>query len=288
MRTFLTILLIAVSFHTAFSQYSIGEDGEPKIKRSYKLSDFSLHYSGAIFDFSSSYLNHMHELNNYSAPQWNNTDSTTKHNNRSEIYTRLTFSKQLVNQESSLYGNFSVGLCLGIGNRLDAAYISEYKSNYASAIINSNPVTNLDTIIILQNEYRHQSTEIGIDLAYTISSPPKPTLKGEFGVGLTAMYTVNGHISFTDSESIVISYLDQFSRQQTFRNLYSNTETLSAQPQLILKLYVPVILSYKLNNRGNFALSTMISGGVEFQKPKSGNFYSYPYFTIGIGFKHFF
>jgi len=288
MRITLLILLIIGSIQFAYSQYNPDNDDEPKIKRYYKLSDFSAHYSGAIFDFSSSYLTHMHEINSFQTPSWTNMDSTIQHSNRSEIYTRLNFQKQLIDSESSFYGNFAVGLSIGTGHRLDASYSSDEKISYDTAIFNSDPVTELDTITILQNEYRYSATEIGIDLLYTVSTSSKPTLRGELGLGVTALYTITDNFRFVKSESVNISFIDQFNRMRTFNELNRETTELSTTPQMIFKLYMPLILSYKLNHRGNFALSTMISGGVEFQKPQNGNIYTYPYFTIGIGFKYYF
>lgn len=287
MRLSLLLLLILGFANFAFAQYN-PDDDEPKIKRYYKISDFSLHYSGAIFDFNSSYLDHFHSIHSFESPDWPNMDSTLKHSNRSEVYSRINFGKQLFSNESSIYGNFSIGLCLGIGSRLDAAYKSDQKFHYDNATFNSDPVTNLDTTIVLQREYQHKSTDVGLDITYTIGSSPKPTFKGEFGLGFSALYSVAGNILFTDSESVNISFTDQFSRMQTFNELNRENQELEANPQLIMKLYIPVILSYKLSHHGKFALSTMFSGGVEFQKPESGNFYSYPYFTIGIGCKYYF
>ncbi len=288
MRFSFILIFLLSSFQFAFSQYNPKDDKEPKLKRPYKLSDFSIHYSGAIFDFSSCYLTHMHEISSINSPQWTNMDSTIKQNNRSEIYTRFNFQKQLVDQESSFYGTFAIGLSVCAGGRLDVSYFSDEKRILDSAIVNSDPVTNLDSTTILQNEYRYSATEIGLDIAYTIGSSPKPTFKGEFGIGFSTLYTISDQILFIETESLTISYLDQFSRIRNFNELNKETTELSAQPQLIMKLYVPVILSYKLNHHGKFALSTMFSGGVEFQKPKSGNFYTYPYFTIGIGCKYYF
>lgn len=288
MRISLTILLIIGSMQFAFSQYNPDSEDEPKIKRYYKLSDVSLHYSGAIFDFSSTYLNHIHEISSFETPSWSNMDSIIKLGNRSEIYTRLNFQKQLGGQESSFYGNFSVGLSLSNGSRLNALYISEEKIKYDSATFNSEPVTKLDSTIIFQNNYDYSSTEIGLDIMYTISTPPKPTLKGELGIGLTTFYTISDNFVYVESKAVNTYFMDQFSRNQSFTEIEKVDNKLSTQPQLVLKLYIPLILSYKLSHRGDFALSTMISGGVEFQKPKSGNFYAYPFFTIGIGCKYYF
>ncbi|MDD4149328.1 MAG: hypothetical protein PHE33_04810 [Bacteroidales bacterium] len=270
----------------SFSQYNPDAEDEPEFKSHYKLNDISIHYSGAIFNFNSSYLDHIHEISNFQSPIWPNSDSTTIHNNRSEIYSRLNFQKQLIDENSSFYGNFSLGLCVATGSRLDAAYKTDYHSFTDSAVFNSENVTNLDTTIILQQEFQHKSTEVGIDITYTISSSPKPTLRGEVGLGFTGLYGILDKMIFTNSKSSNIGYVDQYSRKQNINDLTRTDEKLAANSQLILKLYVPLIISYKLNRSGAFALSTMISGGVEFQKPNGGNFYAYPYFTIGIGARY--
>ncbi|MDD2385858.1 MAG: hypothetical protein PHP52_03655 [Bacteroidales bacterium] len=286
MRFILTILFIFGLYNISFSQYNPDTDDKSEIKTPYKLNDISIHYSGAIFNFNSSYLNHIHEISDFQSPDWQNPDSTILHNNRSEFYLRLNFQKQRNEQNSSFYGNFSFGLCVATGNRLDAAYKTDYNSFTNSAVFNSESVTNLDTTIILQQEYQHKSTELGIDFTYTISSSPKPILRGEIGIGFTGLYGIIDKMIFTDSKSIDIRYIDQYSRSRNIKNLTRTNENLTAKSQLILKLYLPLIISYKLNRTGTFALSTMISGGVEFQKPHDGNFYAYPYFTIGIGARY--
>ncbi len=286
MRFFLTILFIFGLYNISFSQYNPDTDDTSDIKSHYKFNDISIHYSGAIFNFNSTYLNHIHEISNFQSPSWPNSDSTTLHNNRSEFYSRLNFQKQPNEQKSSFYSNFSIGLCIATGSRLDAAYKTDYNSFTDSAVFNSENITNLDTTLILQQEFQHKSTELGIDLTYTISSSPKPILRGEIGIGFTGLYGIIDKMIFTDSKSIDIRYIDQYSRSRNINNLTRTNKNLAANSQLILKLYVPLILSYKLNRSGTFALSTMISGGVEFQKPSGGNFYAYPYFTIGIGARY--
>ncbi|MDD2635337.1 MAG: hypothetical protein PHW82_07545 [Bacteroidales bacterium] len=286
MRFVLTLLFILGLYTMSFAQYNPDADNEPDTKSYYKLNDISIHYSGAIYNFNSSYLDHIHEISNFQAPNWPDADSTTIHNNRSEFYSRLNFQQQTKEQKSSLYGNFSIGLCIATGSRLDAAYKTDYISFTDSAVFNSENVTNLDTIIILQQEYQHKSTDIGIDITYTISSSPKPILRGEVGIGCTGLYGVVNKMFFTNSKSIDIRYIDQYSRSRNINNLTRADENLIANSQLILKLYVPIIISYKLNRTGSFALSTLVSGGVEFQKPSGGNFYAYPYFTIGIGARY--
>ena len=282
-KVYLILLAILGFYNLVVAQYNPDNEDQPKQKRFYKFKDISLHYSGAIFDFNSSYLDHMHEISEFTSPNWIDADSTSRHNNRSEINTRINFQKQLVDENSSLYGNFSFGLCVAAGYRLDAAYRQDHNSFTDTAIFNSEVVTNLDSTIVLQKEYRHKSTDLGIDFTYTISSSPKPTLTGEIGIGFSSLLSFADAMIVSNSESTSIRYTDQYSRNRDFNELNRNIENLDAKQQLIMKLYIPLILSYKLNRSGTFSLSTMFSGGVEFQKPEGGSFYSYPYFTIGIG-----
>ena len=259
------------------------DNGTPKRKRPYQLRDVSFQYSGAIFNFNSSYLNHMHDLYDYTSPKWTNMDSTTIHNNRSEIYGKLCFQKRLGDNTSSFYGNIYLGIGLSFGDRLDAAYISNYHIHLDNGEINSFPVTNIDTTIILQKEYIHSSTDLGFDIAYTIGSSPKNTFTSEFGFGISTLYSIFSEVSVIDLESTLYSYVDKFDRINSFDNLNREANNYSAASQLVVKAYVPIILSYKLNRSGSFALTTMFSGGVELQKPAKSQFYAYPYFTIGIG-----
>lgn len=279
-RTLFVLLLLSISFIT-FSQEK--EDEEPKLKKPYVLKDVNFHYSGAIFNFNSTYLDHMHSLYDYTSPQWPNMDSTTKYNNRSEVYGRMCWQKQLKDSKSSFFGNIYLGIGASFGDRLDAAYMSEYKTHLDSSFINSEPVTNLDTVIITQAEYVHNSTDIGFDIAYTIGSTPKNTFTGEFGIGLTTMYSIISSVSLAETESRHHNYVDQYNRIQNFDQLDSEITNFDASSQLILKAYVPIILSYKLNRSGSFALTTMLCGGIELQKPAKSQFFAYPYFTIGVG-----
>jgi len=97
------------------------------------------------------------------------------------------------------------------------------------------------------------------------------------------MYSIISSVSLTESESHHHSYFDQYNRLQSFDQLDTDITNFEANSQIILKAYVPIILSYKLNHSGSFALTTMFSGGIELQKPAKSKFFAYPYFTIGVG-----
>lgn len=275
----LVILLFSLSVLSQEKDTEINK----KIKRPYKISNFSFNYSGAIYNFSSIYLDHAKELYNFSAPQWPGADSILTHDNRSNLNAQISFEKQLINDKSYFYGNINAGICVGTGGRIKAAYMYDYFSHTDTSTINSEHVTNLDTLIIRQQEYFYTSTDVGFDISYTISSPPKLTFKAEIGVGLSGLFSVGGTMFFTDSESVNHKYLDQYSRNQSFNDVQKVTTELKPKSQKIIRAYVPLILTYKLNRSGNFALTTNFSGGLEFQQPAGGNFYTYPYFTIGIG-----
>jgi len=261
---------------------------KPEMKRYYKLTDFNFSYSGSIYNFSSIYLDHAHDLYDFASPVWEDTDSMLSHDNRSEINARINFRKQLMNDKSYFYGNLSVGVCMSTGGRIKASYMSDYYSHTDSATINGNPVTNLDTLIIKQNNYTYSSTDLGIDISYTISSPPKYTFTGEAGIGFSGMSSVDGKMFFTDSETINHKYLDQFNRNQNFIEDTVTNSSLKPASQTIIRAYIPLILSYKMGHNGNLALMTKFTGGIEFQKPQNGSFYSYTYFTIGVGCRYYF
>jgi hypothetical protein len=281
MKVLLPLLFLITSI-SAFSQ-DTETNNKKEIKSPYKLSTFSFSYSGSIYNYSSIYLDHAKELYNFPTPNWAETDSMLTHDNRSEINARISFEKQLIDDKSYFFGYINAGICVGTGGRLKAAYKNDYFSHTDTATINSDPVTNLDTLIILQNEYIYNSTDVGFDLSYTISSPPKYTFKAETGIGVSGLFSVGGKIFFVDTESVNHKYLDQYNRSQSFNEIESITTEIKPVSQTIIRAYVPLILTYKLDRSGNFALTTSFSGGLEFQKPENGNFYSYPYFTIGIG-----
>ncbi len=280
--------MLVLTFSIAAYSQDTETDIKKEIKRPYKLSNFSFSYSGSIYNYSSIYLDHAKELYNFQSPTWPETDSLLTHDNRSELHARLSFEKHLIDDKSYFYGNINVGVCVATGGRLKAAYKYDYFSHTDTATINSEPVTNLDTLIILQNEYVYNSTDVGFDLSYTISSPPKFIFKAETGIGISGLFSVGSKLFFTNSESVNHKYMDQYSRNQSFNEVESVTTELKPESQTIIRAYVPLILTYKLNHNGTFALTTSFCGGLEFQKPSKGNFYSYPYFTIGIGCRKWF
>ncbi len=261
---------------------------KPEVKRPYKLSDFSFSYAGSIYNFNSIYLDHAHELYDFNAPGWPEIDSILQHDNRSEIHASISFTKQLFNDKSYFFGNLNVGVSVCTGGTIKAAYMYDYYSHTDSATIESNPVTNLDTLILKKNEYLYNSTDVGFNISYTISSPPKYTFKAESGIGISGLFAVAGKLWFIDSESTNHKYIDQFSRLQNFTDSNSETTELNPKSQTIIRAYIPLILTYKLNHSGNFALTTTFAGGIDFLKPSKGHFYSYPYFSIGIGCRIYF
>jgi hypothetical protein len=287
MKKHLLLFLFITLGLIAFSQQDTKQIRKD-IKKPYKLNDFSFHYSGSIYNFRSTDLTHIHDLYSFSEPNWSNIDSMISHENRSELNARINFQKQLYDKTSYFYGNISIGICVGLGNRISGGYVSDYFSHADTATLNSIFVTNIDTLTIMQNEYLQNTTDLGFEFAYTISSPPKNVFTGEFGIGVSCLYSVINNIYFTDSYSQNTKYLDQYNRIQSFEDSHSDTEKFKGIPELFFRIYVPLILSYKLDRAEKFALTTMFTGGFEFQKPKNAKFYTYPYFTIGIGFRYFF
>ncbi|HOZ30252.1 MAG TPA: hypothetical protein PLL66_04995 [Bacteroidales bacterium] len=278
MKFFLSVFLIgAVNF--SFAQ----NDGNSNFNRNrrFKISDFSLSYSGSIYNFSSKYLNHIHDLYAYSPPLWENTDSMLYHDNRSVIMAKLNLQRQLGNEQSHIYGNLSFGLSISTGGRIKASYISQYHSHIDTALINSEPVRDLDTTIVKQNEYVYYSTDVGFDIAFTVSSPPKNTFCAETGIGISGMHSVSETMFFTESFSVNHNYTNQYNRFLNFDELQTSTVKVQPASQILLKIYMPLIFSYKMTR--NLSLMTMFHGGVELQKPEQKDFYIYPYFTIGIG-----
>lgn len=278
MKLLLSLLLLFFCF-TVFAQ----NDGNSNFSRNrrFKITDFSLSYSGSIYNFSSKYLNHVHDLYAYTPPTWENTDSMLYHDNRSVINARLNLQKQLGNEQSHLYGNISFGICISTGGRIKASYLARYHSHTDSAFINSEPVRELDTTITKQKEYVYYSTDVGLDIALTISSPPKNTFQVESGVGISGMRSVTETMFYTESFSFNYNYINQYNRFLNFDNLQTSTVKVQPASQIMLKAYIPLIFTYKMTR--NLSLMTMFHGGVELQKPKNKDFYTYPYFTIGIG-----
>ncbi len=281
MRIFLSLVIICCA-GVIFAQES-DTHVKPEIKRPYKLSDFSLSYSGSVYNFSSIYLDHAHDLYNFTNPGWPETDSMLAHDNRSEIHASLSFSKQLIDEKSYFYGNLNAGISACIGGTIKAAYMYDYTSHTDSSFINSEQVTNLDTMIVKQNEYVYNSTDVGFNVSYTISSPPKYTFKAESGIGISGLFSVTEKLFFTDSQSINYKYIDRYNRQQSFNNEQSVTTELKPKSQFIIRAYIPLILTYKLSQSGKLALTTTFAGGIDFMKPSKASFYSYPYFAIGVG-----
>jgi hypothetical protein len=278
MKFFISLLLL-FSCYTIIAQ----DNGTAKFGRNrrFKLTDFSLSYSGSIYNFSSKYLDHVHDLYAYSPPIWENTDSMLYHDNRSVINGKLNLQRQLGNEQSHLYGNLSFGICISTGGRIKASYMAQYHSHTDSAMINSEPVRNLDTTIVKQQEYVYYSTDVGFDISFTVSSPPKNTFCAESGVGVSGMRSVTETMFYTESFSINHNYINQYNRFLNFDNLQTSTVKVQPSSQILIKAYIPLIFTYKMTR--NLSLMTLFHGGVELQKPENKSFYTYPYFTIGIG-----
>lgn len=281
--------LTATIIFLCFSVYGISQtdDGNntPKPKRKYTLSDFRIAYAGTLYNYNSVYLDHAHDLWDFSAPEWTNCDSLMEHDNRSEIYAGFTFRKQIFSNESYFFGNINLGIIMSTGGRIKAGYKQDYFAHYDSALIESEIITNLDTLVRLQHDYIYKSTDIGIDVSYTISSTPKYIFRAETGVGFATMKSILSSVSFTDIYSVSTKYRDQFNRGQSFTDIESETISLQPKSQIVMRLYIPLIMTYSPGRSKKFAITTSFMGGLDFQKPKGGNFYSYPFFSVSAGLR---
>lgn len=283
MRLTVTIIFLCFSLF-ALAQTDDGTSN-PKPKRKYALSDFRIAYTGTLYNYNSVYLSHAHDLWDFSAPDWTNCDSLMEHDNRSEIYAGLTFRKQIFSNESYFYGNINFGIIVSTGGRIKAGYKQDYFAHYDSALIESEIVTNLDTLIRFQHDYDYKSTDLGFDISYTISSPPKYIFRAETGVGFAGLSSISGSVSFTDTYSVSGKYRDQFNRSQSFTDIETETAQIKPKSQIVLRTYIPIIMTYSPGRSKKFAITTSFIGGLDFQKPKGGNFYSYPFFSVSAGLR---
>jgi hypothetical protein len=281
----LAALTIFICLTTIAMAQTDDGDNTPKPKRKYTLSDFRIAYTGTLYNYNSVYLSHAHDLWEFNAPEWTDCDSLMEHDNRSEIYAGLTFRKQIFSNESYFYGNLNFGIIISTGGRIKAGYKHDYFTHNDSALIESEIVTNLDTLIRYQHDYIYKSTDLGFDISYTICSPPKYIFRAETGVGFAGLNSVTGSVSFTDTYSVNSKYRDQFNRSQSFTDTETETTQLEPKSQIVLRTYIPIIMTYSPGRTKKFAITTSFMGGLDFQKPKGGNFYSYPFFSVSAGLR---
>lgn len=281
MKTSLISFLILLSF----ASYAQTSDDAKNLQsnRIYKLTDFRFAYSGTLYNYNSVYLEHAHDLWDFTAPTWPECDSLMEHDNRSGLYAGITFRKQLRNNESYFYGNINLGIIANAGGRIKTGYKYDYSSHYDSAMLDTAMVTNLDTLVRYQHDYVYKSTDIGFDISYTLSSPPNNIFRAETGLGFSVLASLGGSVKFTDTYSVNYQYRNQYNRNQSFTETVIEDRKIKPISQTIIRAYIPIILTYRIGHNKNFAITTSFSGGLDFQKPTGGNFYSYPFFSIGVG-----
>ncbi|MEJ5267958.1 MAG: hypothetical protein WHW07_09185, partial [Bacteroidales bacterium] len=259
------------------------ETSEKKFKSVYELNELSVVANSSIYNFYSKYSTHFYQIAEISPLNSQNSDSSMMHDNIFNISIGCNFNKQLFNSKSSLFGNININMLFATGGKIKLIYQNIYNSYTDSIMFEEYTIKNVDTTIVNKFEYTYKSSDIGIDIQYKIGTDPKNILTFNTGIGFSFLFPFNSKVIFQESQSISIRYINQYNKNQYFQTLNTNNNELLHTNQVFMKLYLPVILSYKIDNKNKYSLSTYINGGLDIQHPIKGEYFAYPFFSIGIG-----
>ncbi len=285
------IVLFAVKICVAQTEQNdtLKDLPKPKFYNPLSFSGLSLQYAICAYPGQGS-NNHEHTslVFNPSVPEWTDIRSAFRHEMRSELDIRMYFSHQLFNKESFLYGNFYTGMMLAYGNRLNLSFISEYSSFTENGFIDDVAVTEIDTSIVRQMEYMQNTVDVGISIAYALSSPPQNDMVGEIGIGAAFLYSVRNMGTQREIYSLSVRYLDQYNKNAQFGFLETETDKIETQESYYGRIFVPASFSYRFGTRRELALSSFLVIGAEIHYfSASKTRFVYPYYTLGLGLRWF-
>jgi hypothetical protein len=276
MRYYIISIFLVLTFYNILAQ----ETSEKKFKSVYKLNELSVVANSSIYNFYSKYSTHFYQIAEISPLNSQNSDSSMMHDNIFNISIGCNFNKQLFNSKSSLFGNININMLFATGGKIKLIYQNIYNSYTDSIMFEEYTIKNVDTTIVNKFEYTYKSSDIGIDIQYKIGTDPKNILTFNTGIGFSFLFPFNSKVIFQESQSISIRYINQYNKNQYFQTLNTNNNELLHTNQVFMKLYLPVILSYKIDNKNKYSLSTYINGGLDIQHPIKGEYFAYPFFSI--------
>jgi hypothetical protein len=282
--------LLHVSIAQSESQDSLSQIKKPKFYNPLEFSGLSLQHAICAYpNIGSANPDHADIVFGQTAPdpEWSNLRSAFRHEMRADIDLRIYFSHQLFNKDSFLYGNFYTGLLMSYGNRLNLSYISEYKSLTPDGVIDENPVTDIDTVFVRQLEYMQNSIDLGISMAYAISSPPNNDLAGEIGLGAAFLYSLSTKGIQNEISSVRVKFTDQYNREEQTGTIDTETSEFNIQPCFYARLFVPASFSYRFGTRRKLALSSFLIAGAEMHFTDNGQKFIYPFYSLGLGLRWF-
>lgn len=279
MRYCVLSILVVLTFSYILAQ----ETSEKKFKSVYKLNELSVITNSSIYNFYSKYSTHFYQIAEISPLNIQNSDSSMIHDNILTISVGCNFNKQLFSSKSSLFGNFNINLLFAAGGKIKLLYQNVYNSFTDSIKFEEYTIKNVDTTIVNKFDYTYKSNDIGLDIQYKIGTDPESILTFNTGVGFSFLLPINSKVIFEESQSISIRYVNQYNKNQYFQTLNTNKNELPHTNQFFMKLYLPAILSYKIDKKNKLSLSTYFNGGVDIQHPIKGEYFAYPFFSIGIG-----
>lgn len=279
MRYFLISILVVLTFSNVRAQ----ETSEKKFKSVYKLNELSVIANSSIYNFFSKYSTHFYQIADISPLNIQNSDSSMMHDNIFNISIGCNFNKQLFSTKSSLFGNLNINFLFSTGGKIKLIYQNVYNSLTDSIMFEEYTIKNVDTTIVNKFEYSYKSNDIGFDIQYKIGTDPENILTFSTGIGFSFLLPFNSKVIFEESQSTSIRYVNQYNKNQYFQTLNRYKNELSHTKQVFMKLYFPVILSYKIDKKNKYSLSTYFNGGIDIQHPIKGEYFAYPFFSIGIG-----
>ncbi len=275
----ISILLVVLTFSNVLAQ----ETSEKKFKSVYKLNELSVVANSSIYNFYSKYSTHFYQIAEISPLNIQNSDSSMMHDNIFNISIGCNLNKQLFSSKSSLFSNLNINFLFATGGKIKLLYQNVYNSFTDSIMFEEYSIKNVDTTIVNKFEYTYKSNDLGLDIQYKIGTDPENILTFCTGIGFSFLLPFNSKVIFEESHSTNIRYVNQYNKNQYFQTLNTNKNELPHTKQVFMKLYLPVILSYKIDKKNKYSLSTYFNGGVDIQHPIKGEYFVYPFFSIGIG-----
>lgn len=258
-----------------------------KFNSTHVFSGFNFSYSISNYPFAIKDLSQADFYFNQVNPFAHNSESFFKHQSQANIELSFNWSSKLFHKESKIFGKLHAGILFCDGSRLNLVHSSDYFSSSEIGFVNGDSVSNLDSIIVSKREYSQRSQDLGFSFAYTLANSPADIFVFETGIGTAFLFSVHQKIFYVDSESVNLKYLDPYQRLKYDYFITSNLEDIDHSYNFLIRLFVPVSFSYKINSAKNFAISTFLSAGIEAQKTNKSSFYIHPYYSLGFGLKYF-
>lgn len=288
---YITLIIAVLLSYNCFSQTqndTIEKAEEERFYNPLRISGFELSFAVSNYPFSANKLKQGKSIFENVDIDWENTDISLRHESRTDFSAGLFFTHQLFNRESFWHGNLHIDFNLGIGNRINVHSAIDSSFSIENKIYDDEQVTDFNRIYNHSKEVIQKTQDLGLSVAYTLSSPPNNVITGNIGLG--AAFFLSFHNVGQKNESITeyINFYDIYEKPHNLHFFDSYDESFDIEPSLFFRIYVPASFSYTLNRRQNIAITSFLASGIEFQKYHNADVYSHFFISLGLGVKYFF